>query len=79
MRVALDNESRVFMSSPIGIAITEETGSIRLVNPSFVTMFGERPCNYHGKNINLVVYLHFTSKQCILSPSYRKYVLPIEN
>lgn len=57
MRVALDNESRVFMSSPIGIAITEETGSIRLVNPAFVTMFGERSCNYNGKNINhLVAY-----------------------
>lgn len=55
MRVALDNESRVFMSSPIGIAITEDTGDIRLVNPAFVTMFGEQSVNYNGKNIRDLV------------------------
>ena len=54
MRLALDSESRVFMSVPVGIAITDEFGEIRFVNPSFSVMFGCDSETCLGKNIQSI-------------------------
>ena len=51
MLAALDNQFRVFMSTPTGIIITEISGKIRYVNPSFSTMFGGRIKDFPSRQI----------------------------
>jgi PAS domain S-box-containing protein len=51
MVVALDNQSRVFMSSPTGIVVAEMSGQIRFANPSFSAMLGGEMNDFIGRHI----------------------------